>query len=916
MGIMMTTEPAHNDLPHSWSVLRGPGTPGKLHAILTDIASAHGLHLRRGDPQTVILAPDDGTARQVTIRWQQYTPARQGTLGHVRRPGPHLEILIDPGPGTAELTEQILARLSLCLDAYSDAELDQITATMPLVARYATPDLGLGGWALIFRDHYVENTLGFLLGTQRAGIPPSWIYALAKGDRTLNRDRVHATLVARGFASGVLDNTAINAPGTHAAELERATAAVDTFIDAAHAAGRRVLVIDDGGLLARGYGRGDAARRIDAAIELTVSGLKRIAAAGPVGIPVLNLARSQLKTCLGYPEIADSCLRRLRALLPAYKITGRPVLVVGYGTLGSRLAAALASQGCQVHVADTDPLALITAAQAGYRTYRTAREALHALAPFLVVGTTGDDVLSAADLALLPDGVFLAPFATRDFSLLTAPEHSQHTTSIPGIGCVYRLTSGRDAIMLGDGRSLNLFEADAIPNQGYDAYRAGTLIAAGILCRQADQIPAGVHTSLADEIIRDSGLYNAYYDTYLAAPTPGPSSVRAQLTSSASTRHPALAGLRACVVGYGAAGRLHAEILTGSGAELTVLDPKHQDLPKAYRSFPHSVDELPDAIASSITLWSVCCPTADHLPVLRSILGQDPEACVLLEKPACQSHEIGALAALLASYRNARVVITDQYRHARALPALTEVIARLAPGQPIDRIGVTFSKDRSVDILRGRFVDRSYGVLGYEWLHMLAVLAHLLPPQAAAAYLADDPQRAELWATYHAQLFVAALTERTSITVDSAPPVQVELASSITSPTVVLGSVPPASLSPSGQWRRGRRPSDDRHRHIVVHAGQAQFTAHLDPVTAPEGWQLDRNQHRITASRDGQLLHDEVIDDSPLHNAIRNSVSALLSGQPPPAPDLAPLRRIAALADYLRAQQPPQQQPRADRPRT
>ncbi len=623
---------------------------------------------------------------------------------------------------------------------------------------------------------------------------------------------------------------------------------------------------------------------------------------------MLNLARSQLKTCLGYPEIADSCLRRLRALLPAYKVTGRPVLVAGYGTLGSRLAAALGSQGCQIHVVDTDPLALITAAQAGYHTYRTACEALRAIAPFLVAGTTGDDVLSAADLALLPDGVFLAPFATRDFSLLTEPGHSHDTTVIPGIGRVYQLASGRDAIMLGDGRSLNLFEADAIPNQGYDAYRAGTLIAAGALCRKADQIPAGVHASLVDEIIRGSGLYDAYYDTYLAARTASPQDIRAHLMSSASAGHQSLAGLRACVVGYGAAGRLHAEILTGSGAELTVLDPKHQDLPKAYRSFPHGVAELPDSIASSISLWSVCCPTDDHLPVLRSILGRDPEARVLLEKPACQSHEIDALAALLSSYRNARVVITDQYRHARALPALTELIARLALGEHVDRIGVTFSKDRSADILHGRFVDRSYGVLGYEWLHMLAVLGHLLPPQPGAAYLAGDPQQAELWATYHSQLFVSALTERTSITVDGAL-VHVELASSIASSTMILGSVPPATPSPTGQWRRDRRPSDDRHRHIVVHAGQAQFTAHLDPVTAPGGWQLDRNHHRITASRDGQLLHDEVIDDSPLHNAIRHAVSALLSGQPLPAPDLAPLRRIATLAEFLRAQQPPQQQP-------
>lgn len=333
----MTAQAIPSDLPQSWSVLRRPATPGDLRAILAEIAAEHDLRLHDAEPHTAILAPRDGTARRVTLRWHGHAPAPQDTLGHVRQPDPHLEILIDPSPGATALAAQVRARLSLRLDAYSDAELGQITATMPLVARYATPDLGLAGWALIFRDHYVENTLGFLLGAQRAGIPPSWIYALAKGDRTLHRDRVHATLLARGFASGVLDNTAINAPGTHAAELARATAAVDAFIDAARAAGRRVLVIDDGGLLAQGYGRADAARRIDAAIELTVSGLKRIAAAGPAGVPVLNLARSQLKTCLGYPEIADSCLRRLRALLPAYKISGRPVLVAGYGTPGSRI---------------------------------------------------------------------------------------------------------------------------------------------------------------------------------------------------------------------------------------------------------------------------------------------------------------------------------------------------------------------------------------------------------------------------------------------------------------------------------------------------------------------------------------------------------------------------------------------------
>lgn len=897
----MTTPASQAQAPQPWRVLRGPGTPAGLHAVLAEIAETHHLHLSYGWAGSALLGRDDGRAGQVAIRWQPYEPDGQRTQGHIQAPDPGLEVLIDPAPGSAAIAEQITRRLSRHLLAYCQAELDQITATMPLVNRYATPELGMDRWALIFRDHYVENSVGFLLGTRRAGVPAEWIYALSKGDRTLHRDRIHATLAAHGITSGILDNTAINDPRAHSAELERATASVDAFIDAAHNAGRRVLVIDDGGLLAQGYGRSSRGPRADAAIELTVSGLKRITAAGPPEIPVLNLARSQLKTHLGYPEIADSCLRRLRELLPARKIAGRPVLVIGYGTLGSRLTTALSAQGCQIHVTDTDPLTLILAAQAGYHTYRSVSEALRAVDPFLVIGVTGEDALTPADIADLPEGAFLAPFATRDFSLLTTLPHTLDMADIPGVGRACRLASGQTVVLLGDGRSLNLFEADAIPNQGYDAYRAGTLIAAGALCRQAGQIPAGVHTSLVDEIIRDSGLFEAYYDTYLQTRTPRPG--RSGTLSMATAGAGATATPRACVVGYGVAGRLHAEVLSRTGADLVILDPKHQDLPKSYRSFRLGVAELPETIADGVELWSICCPTADHLPVLRSILARNPRARLLLEKPACQAHEIADLAALLQDHPDARVVITDQYRHAKALTSLTELITHFEPGQPAGRIGITFSKDRSSDIRRGRFVDRSYGVLGYEWLHMLAVLSQLLPAETMAGYLAGDPLETELWAVYDSQLFVSALTERSSLSV-GATPVHIELASSITNPTVILTSAAPASDNSPGMWSRHQRPADDRHRHVSVHAGQTQFSAHLDPVTTAEGWQLARNRHRLTATRGGKLLHDEVIDDSPMHTAIQRAASALLSEHQLPLPDLGPLRRIAAMAEFLRARQP------------
>jgi len=424
-------------------------------------------------------------------------------------------------PAADAVFERLVDALTLLGSCYTDAEIASIVRGMPLVDRYATEEPALRDWALIFRDHYVENSVGFLLGMERAGIDREWIFALNKGDRTLHRDRVHAWFLHRGYRSDTLDNSVIN--GSADTEAKAYALAVnervDDFVRQAHAAGRKVLVIDDGGLLAQGYGAdGVQEDHIDGALELTVSGLKRITnAPGELSIPVLNMARSRLKSMLGYNEIADSCVRRLRAILPGEKFIGRHVLLLGYGTLGGRVAHALRALGCRVAVVDTDVLTLITAAEHGYETYRSAGEALAAHAPFLVIGNTGELAITPEDLPLLPDGVYLAGFATKDFSLLSEGHEGVTSTTIPQVGVRYLLPTGTTATLLGDGRSLNLYEYEGIANRGYDAYRAGTLIAAKTLCRQAEDLGPGMHLEPVDRAIDDAGLFAAYYDEYLAS---------------------------------------------------------------------------------------------------------------------------------------------------------------------------------------------------------------------------------------------------------------------------------------------------------------------------------------------------------------------------------------------------------------
>lgn len=472
---------------------------------------------------------DTGTG-SVTVQFTPVPDSGPHALEHSDPPTPRWRaaVLTEGGRPDAPRLVAVARALADALRsegvAFSDGEVATLWEAMPLLRRYATEDGAVADWALIFRDHYVENSVGFLLAAERAGFPPQWIYALDKGDKTLRRDRVHGWFLSRGYRSATLDNSVVNGTATdhEVARAREVGRDVDAFIRAARAAGKRVLMVDDGGIIALGSSHARlVTEQPDAALELTVSGLKRIAAADDVRLPVFNMARSEVKTHLAYNEIADSCVRRLRALVPGEKFVGRRVLSLGFGTLGARVARALRATGCRVTVVDTDPLALVRAAEEGFDTSRSAREALQRVRPFLILGTTGEDALTETDLSLLPDGVLLAGFATRDFSLFSERRVATTASDIPNVGVRHTLSDGRSAILLGDGRSLNLFAYEGIPNRGYDAYRAATLIAAKHLCRSAATLPPGIQLGTVDDVVRQAGLYEAYYETYLDDTTGG-----------------------------------------------------------------------------------------------------------------------------------------------------------------------------------------------------------------------------------------------------------------------------------------------------------------------------------------------------------------------------------------------------------
>ncbi len=283
-----------------WTTIAGAVTTLQITDAAHRVAAAHDL-IAAPHPGALRLL-DDHSGEEVLVRWRLTAPPGPGVLAYPPTPTreQHQQVLVSwTGTRLGEAARDLVAALSRPTASYPPSEIRAIIDSMPLVAHYAQPDPVFGQWAVIFRDHYLEHSVGFVLGLHRAGVLAQWMMTWAKGDRTHNRDRVHATFTDYGFTSGVLDNSAIDGPlagDRPDPATAQALAQVEDVIDRAHAAGRRVVVIDDGGLLARGYGAPHSPHRVDAALELTVSGLKRIHAAGKPGIPVINMARSAVKT--------------------------------------------------------------------------------------------------------------------------------------------------------------------------------------------------------------------------------------------------------------------------------------------------------------------------------------------------------------------------------------------------------------------------------------------------------------------------------------------------------------------------------------------------------------------------------------------------------------------------------------------
>ena len=329
------------------------------------------------------------------------------------------------------------------------------------------------------------------------------------------------------------------------------------------------------------------------------------------------------------------------------------------------------------------------------------------------------------------------------------------------------------------------------------------------------------------------------------------------------------------IVGYGKIGRIYRKIFDELTAHFLIVDPMMDEDRENY--VYSSLGDVPDEVFRHVQAWSICVPTENHLEVLSELLPRNPRAWVIIEKPICLSFEIDSFRALLIRYPDAHIVGNEQYNDSLAINELKDSLVKTGISRP-ELIRIEFTKDRRPDIAAGRFVDLHFGLLGYEWVHMLAILRNLLGERWSE--YAYAPSR--IWPTFDEVQFVSELEEHTVMSSGT----RVEMKSSM------IGNCGYESFLPVDRLVQ--------HRYVEVRSGSLRFMLQMEPrFKDQDAGGLFENLFRI--EQGDSVLRESTIHDPSMPRFLQSTLRHLYEhAESPIEIDWPFMERIISMRRLLR----------------
>jgi adenosylhomocysteinase len=264
------------------------------------------------------------------------------------------------------------------------------------------------------------------------------------------------------------------------------------------------LIIDDGAELVSRMilHRPDLLEGVAGASEETTTGilkLKAMDAEEALTFPVLAANDARMKHLFdnrygtGHSSIV-SLLSNTNLFL-----SGKTVVVMGYGWVGRGLAKYAKGMGARVVVCEPEPIKLLEAYAEGYEAMNSLEAAQ--VGDFFITGTGNLKVLGTEHFARMKDGAVLANAGHYDheFDLAALQEEAAAVREVRRNVTEYELEDGRRLHVLARGRLVNIAAADGHPVEIMDLTFAVQALAAHYLAGNAAKMPPGLHT-IPDEI--------------------------------------------------------------------------------------------------------------------------------------------------------------------------------------------------------------------------------------------------------------------------------------------------------------------------------------------------------------------------------------------------------------------------------
>src|SRR5918999_3917708 len=175
-------------------------------------------------------------------------------------------------------------------------------------------------------------------------------------------------------------------------------------------------------------------------------------------------------------------------------LSGKAVVVMGFGWVGRGLAKYAKGMGARVIVCEPDPVKLLEAYSEGYEVMNSRQAA--EVGDIFLTGTGNLKVLGREHFARMRDGVILANAGHYDheFDLAALAEEATAVREVRRNVTEYEMEDGRRFHVLARGRLVNIAAADGHPVEIMDLTFAVQALAAHHLANHASEMAPGLHT--------------------------------------------------------------------------------------------------------------------------------------------------------------------------------------------------------------------------------------------------------------------------------------------------------------------------------------------------------------------------------------------------------------------------------------